>query len=151
MEVRSDAPVFASSEATIAAPADVAWDVLADLERWPEWNTDVQTVEVEGPIAPGTVFRWKAGAAKITSTLESVDRPHELGWTGRALGSRAVHVWSFEPLGEGTYVRTSESFSGWVPRLIRRRMTDMLQRSLDSGLLHLAEEAERRSAEPAPR
>jgi uncharacterized protein YndB with AHSA1/START domain len=145
MEVSREAPVFASSEATIFAPIEVVWDALAELERWPQWNPDVEAIEVDGPVAPGTVFRWKAGSARITSTLQSAERPSELGWTGKALGTRAVHLWRFEPQGESTFVRTEESFSGWAPRLIRGRMEKMLQESLDRGLRHLADEAERRA------
>jgi uncharacterized protein YndB with AHSA1/START domain len=146
MEVPSDAPVIASTEAEIGAPAEVVWDILADFESWPEWNRDVESLELEGPVAPGTVFRWKTGPSKITSKLESVDRPTELGWTGKTLGAKAVHVWSFESRGDATVVRTTESFEGLLPRLMRRRMQKMLDETLESGLRYLAAEATARSS-----
>jgi uncharacterized protein YndB with AHSA1/START domain len=145
MDVPRDAPVIASSEATIDAPAEIVWDVLADLEHWPEWNPNVKSVEVDGPVAPGTVFRWKAGPSKITSTLRSVERPSEIGWTGKTLGARAVHAWSFESRGDGTVVRTTESFEGLVPRVFRGRMKKMLMNTLGDDLRHLEAEAVRRA------
>jgi uncharacterized protein YndB with AHSA1/START domain len=146
MEVPRDAPVIASREAEIAAPPDVLWDVLADFERWPEWNPDVKSLELEGPVAAGSVFRWRTGPSRITSTLETVERPSELGWSGRTFGARAVHVWSFEPHGDGTLVHTTESFEGLLPRMMRKRMQAMLDEALESGLAHLAAEAARRSS-----
>ena len=146
MEVPRDAPVIASREAEIAAPPDVVWDTLADFERWPEWNPDVKSLELDGPVATGSVFRWKTGPSKITSTLEAVERPSELGWAGKTFGARAVHVWSFEPRGEGTLVRTTESFDGMLPRVMRKRMQAMLDETLEDGLSHLAAEAARRTS-----
>jgi uncharacterized protein YndB with AHSA1/START domain len=146
VEVNSDAPAFASAETVIAAPPQTVWDVLADLERWPEWNPDVRSVAVEGPVAPGTRFRWKAGPGTITSTLQQADRPLSIAWTGTTMGIRAMHAWRLEPRDGGTLARTEESFEGLLARLLRARMQRMLQRSLDSGLDHLKAEAERRAA-----
>jgi uncharacterized protein YndB with AHSA1/START domain len=146
MEIPRDAPVIASTEGEIAAPPEVVWDVLADFESWPKWNPDVNSIELEGPVAVGSVFRWKTGPSRITSTLEAVERPSELGWTGKTFGAKAVHVWSFEPRGDGTIVRTTESFEGMLPRLMRKRMQKVLDEALESGLSHLGTEATRRSA-----
>ena len=79
----------------MAAAPERVWDFLADLERWPSWNPDVDTVRLEGTVARGTVFRWKAGSARIVSTLQDVDRPSRLSWTGRTMGVGAIHVWHF--------------------------------------------------------
>ena len=38
--------------------------------QWPSWNPDVKSVTMEGPVQPGTVFRWKAGPSSLTSTLQ---------------------------------------------------------------------------------
>ena len=150
MEVPRDAPVISSSEREIAAPPEVVWDVLADFDRWPDWNPDVKSLELDGPVAVGSAFRWKTGPSRITSTLEAVERPSELGWTGKTFGARAVHVWSVEPHGGGTMVRTSESFEGFLPRLMRKRMQAMLNETLEDSLKHLAAEAKRRSSDSAP-
>ena len=61
------APVRASAEVEVAAPPEVVWALLSDFAGWPAWNPVVSDVEVDGPLAPGTVFRWKTGAATITS------------------------------------------------------------------------------------
>lgn len=146
MEIDRSAPVIAESRIEIAVRPDVVWEVLADFERWPEWNPDVKSMSLEGPVAEGTTFRWRAGPATITSTLRSVQPPREIGWTGKTLGIDALHVWRFDAGDGHTPAFTAESFAGWLPRLLRGPMRKQLQSTLDVGLSRLKAEAERRAA-----
>jgi uncharacterized protein YndB with AHSA1/START domain len=145
MQVDENAPAVASSEIEVAAPPEVVWDVIADFERWPSWNPDVKSLSMTGPVAEGTEFKWKAGPTTLKSTLQRVERPGLIGWTGKTFGINAIHVWRFEPRDGKTLVRTEESWDGPLPRLLRGRMQKMLQDGLDDGLPHLKAEAERRS------
>lgn len=147
MQINHNAPAVASSEIWVAAPPELVWDVVADFKRWPEWNSDVKSMSVDGPAAPGTTFTWRAGPGTLTSTVQKVDRPTAIGWTGTTMGIRAVHVWRFEPREHGTVVHTVESWDGLLARLLRGRMQRTLQRSLDDGLARLKVEAERRAAQ----
>lgn len=139
------ADVFATSEGMIGASVEVVWDLLADIESWPQWNPDIKTATLEGPLANGTVFRWKAGPGTITSRLRSVERPIRISWEGRTLGIDAEHTWELDNSGSGTIARTEESWRGLLPRLLRGPARRMLQRSLDASLEYLRVEAERRS------
>ena len=145
MDIDRNAPVIAESKIDIAAEPEVVWDALADFERWPAWNPEVKAMSIDGRVAEGTTFRWKAGPGTITSTLRSVDRPNEIGWTGKWLGIDAVHVWHLEGADGQTHLRTVESWAGWLSRLLRRPVRKQLQKSLDAGLPHLKAEAERRA------
>ncbi len=103
------------------------------------------SVDLRGPLAPGTEFRWKTGGTPITSTIGEAAPNRRLGWTGRApLGIRAVHTWSFEPEGRGTRVRTEESFEGLLPRLLPVSMARLLRSTLEKNVAALKAEAERR-------
>ncbi len=150
MDIDRNAPAFASAEAYVDAPSSLVWAVQTDLCAWPQWNADVTSVDVSGPLSPGTQFRWKAGGVPIASTLQVVDRERQIGWTGRApLGIRAVHTWTFESEGSGTRVRTEESFDGLLVRLFAGPMRRMLAASLNKGVAALKIEAERRAREGA--
>jgi hypothetical protein len=141
-----EAPLSAAAEAEIAAPVETTWDVLTDIERWPDWNPDVKSVELEGELRPGSVFRWKAGPGTITSTVERLERPNLIAWTGTTLGGlRAHHVWHLEERNGKTHVRTTESFLGLLARILRRPLRKTLERSLSDGVRHLRAEAERRA------
>lgn len=143
---RDEAPVSAAVEAEIAAPVETTWDVLTDVERWPAWNPDVKSVDLEGEVTTGSVFRWKAGPGTITSTVDRLERPNVIAWTGTTLGVlRAHHVWHLEERNGKTHVRTSESFLGLLARILRRPLRKTLERSLADGVRHLKAEAERQA------
>src|SRR5580765_6432769 len=135
-----DAPVRSKREVEIAAPPEVVWEVLTGFEQWPEWNPDVKSMSIDGPVAPGTEFRWKSGPGTIVSTLEQVDPPRYIRWRGRTLSIKAIHEWRFEPSNGGTHVETDESFRGSLQKT--------LDRSTESGLEQLKRESERRAATP---
>ena len=145
MDVNREAPALAHSEAVIAAEPEMVWDVLTAFENWPSWNPDVSSVALEGGLAEGTVFRWKAGRSKITSRLVKVERPRLLGWTGQTAGIKAVHVWQLSPVDGGTFARTEESWDGLLVRVLRGPLQKSLQKAMDEGLRHLKAEAERRA------
>ena len=94
---------------------------------------------------PGAEFRWKAGPGTIVSTLERVEQPSYISWRGRGLTIKAYHEWWLEPRDGGTHVRTEESFSGLLARLLRGMLEKTLDKTLIDGLVHLKHEAERRS------
>lgn len=135
--------VSGAAEIDVAAPVETVWRVLTDLERWPSWNPDVTSMSVDGPLAAGTVFRWKAGPGTIVSTIQRVDPLRVVAWSGKTLGVKATHVWYFEQVGETTHVRTEESLNGIVARVLRRSLQKTLDSALESGLSNLKAEAER--------
>lgn len=144
MDINKNAPAIAASEIEIDANPEIVWDVMAGIDRWPAWNPEIKSASLEGELAEGSRFRWKAGPGTIASTIQQVERPHTLAWMGKTLGIKAIHVWRLEPKNGKTIVRTEESWEGLLPRILRGRMQKMLQDSIDSGLRHLKAEAERR-------
>ena len=140
------ASIRSRREIDVAAPPDVVWEVLTDFDRWQEWSPEVKSMSFDGPLAPGAMFRWKAGPGTIVSTVEEIDRPRYIRWRGRTLSIAAVHEWRFEGRDGGTHVETDESFSGMLVRLLRGSLQKQLDRSLEDGLGHLKREAERRAA-----
>ena len=143
------APVVARSETEIVAAREVVWHVLTGIEQWPAWNPEVKSVAMKGGLRQGVQFRWRAGPGTITSTLEHVDEPRRIAWSGTSYGIEAMHVFALEARDGVTLVRTEESYDGLVARLFRVRLQKALESSLDTGLRHLKAEAERRTAHPA--
>ena len=101
-------------------------------------------MDLQGGIAEGTQFRWKAGPGTITSTIRRVEAPRLIAWTGKTLGINAMHEYHLEPRDGKTFVRTEESYEGLVARLLRRSLQKTLDTALEEGLRHLKAEAERR-------
>ena len=143
MEVDHNAPAVVRAETVVAEPPDAVWRLISDIDSWPAWNPDVRSARLEGELAPGSTFRWKAGPGTIVSTLRSVEPEREIGWSGRTMGIDALHVYRLEPVGDGTRVVSEESWAGLPVRLLRARMRRTLERSLRTGLEHLEAAARR--------
>ena len=149
MENRTFPAVTADAEALIRAPVATVWSVLTAIEDWPRWNDDVARVAITGPVEPGTAFRWKAGGMPIASVLTVVEPRKHIAWKGRALGIRAVHEWTLDVRDDGVLVRTTESFDGLLPRLLKGWTTNMLTATLNSSVAMLKKECERQAGEMA--
>lgn len=134
MTINELAPVKATREISIKTEAARVWAVLLDIDAWPTWNKAVSRARLEGPAAPGTVFRWKSGGSSIVSRLEQVEPPRAVCWSGRALGTAAIHVWTITPVDDGVVVTTSESLEGWLVRLFRIPFQRLLKRTLEDTL-----------------
>jgi hypothetical protein len=119
MEVNKSAPVVAAGEIEIAARREAVWDLLADIRGWPTWNPDVKAVSLDGDVAAGSEFRWKAGPGTITSRIQRLERPGLIGWTGRTFGIDVVHVYRLEQRDGNTLVTTEESYEGLIARVLR--------------------------------
>ena len=112
MAINANAPVISVGEVRVQAPPSVVWTVMSTIGEWPRWNPEISTAELDGPLAPGSTFRWRAGPGTITSVLREV-RPGELlEWTGRTFGVRAIHAWHVRADDDGTIVKTEESLGG---------------------------------------
>ncbi len=142
MEIDANAPALARDEILVDAPPERVWAIITDIDRWPDWQPGVSKARLEGPLAPGSVFRWRASGLSIRSTLREVAPPSRIGWEGKAPGTRAVHVWALTAQGAQTAVETEESFEGWLPRLMRRAMQRNLEKALRGGLESLKRRAE---------
>jgi len=100
--------------AEINAPAEKVWDILVDIESWPEWQGTTYLKPITPlPLREGSVFDVKLGPTKWNVTVTKADRPRELVWTGRASGFKAVHQWEFREHEGKTAAATREGISGW--------------------------------------
>jgi len=145
IKIDDNAPVIARGEIEIQADPDTIWDVLIDINNWPRWNPDIKSASLEGAVAEGSKFRWKARSISITSIFQEVDKPRLLGWTGKTMGIKAVHIWKLEPKEDTTIARTEESWEGPLTHVMKGSAQDMLQKSIDSGLQYLKQEIEKTS------
>jgi uncharacterized protein YndB with AHSA1/START domain len=134
MNIDTNAPVFARKEIIIHAPIEKVWQIQTDIENWNKWQPDITSAKLEGTLAAGTVFRWKAKGLNIVSTLHTVKPHQQIGWTGVSLGMFAIHNWTFEARGKTTFVVTEESLSGWLARLIKLFDPNFLEKSLEASL-----------------
>jgi uncharacterized protein YndB with AHSA1/START domain len=143
MDINTNAPVITRDEILISAPIQTIWDIQTNVDAWPTWQPDVETANSDGPLAPGSVFRWQTAGLDITSTVEEVDAPRRIAWGGPAQGIVAVHVWTLEEHRSGVLVRTEESWEGDPVNAQTEALQAALDGSLRAWLENLKREAER--------
>jgi len=134
MTINYNAPVTCNAEIFIPVPIDIVWDVQTNISEWSTWNKDVNHVQINESISIGSTFRWKAKGLKIISTFKEIKPQTDLTWTGRMLGIRAIHSWSFEKKEGGVLVKTEESFEGFIIKLMPFIFRKILRKSLQSSL-----------------
>jgi uncharacterized protein YndB with AHSA1/START domain len=144
-EIDPNAPVRNQSEIEIEASPEAVWAALTDFERWPSWNPEVKSISIDGPVQPGTVFRWKSGPGTIVSELQTVDPPHTISWTGKTMSIRAFHVWSLEPRDGKTIVKSDETFQGTLARIFRGPLQKAVDKAFDDSLPRFKAQVERGS------
>jgi len=140
------AAAYSQAQTPIAAKPGRVWGLLSDIDRWPTWNALVQSAVLSGPLHPGSIFKWKSKGITIVSTLQEVTPNERLAWSGKALGTDAIHVWELEPTDQGVILRTEESFGGWLPWLMPKAMQRTLDETLPAWLQAIKSEAERTPA-----
>lgn len=115
----------------IAASPQRVWDVLADVERWPDWTKSMTRVTLldPGPLTIGV--RARVEQPKLRPAILQVtvwDPPRLFIWENRLPGLRAIAAHRVEPHGAGARATLSVDFRGllgwpvgWlVGRLTRR-------------------------------
>ena len=143
MDINTAAPVITRDSILIHAPIDTIWGIQTDIAAWPSWQPEVDRAGVDGPLSVGSVFRWHTAGLDITSTVEEIDAPRRIAWSGPAQGIVAIHVWTFDPQDDGVLVRTEESWEG-DPVTIQ---VDVLQPALDASLRNWLLNLKRRAEE----
>ncbi|KDN81673.1 SRPBCC family protein [Kitasatospora cheerisanensis] len=149
-DVRIDesAPVVTRTEILIHAPLHTIWAIQTDVENWPAWQPNVESVrkDTPGSLRPGSAFRWSTEGLDITSTVRQVEPGRRLVWGGPAQGITAVHVWTFTPTRDGVLVHTEESWSGEPVTADREFLQAALDNSLHNWVANLKRQAEAQSA-----
>jgi len=85
----------------VARPPEDVYDFVADLERAPEWQSSLESVDLER----GVEVRTFAGHRReATFEVTEHERPDRFGIEARAGPVRAHAVVSFTPVQEGTRV-----------------------------------------------
>jgi uncharacterized protein YndB with AHSA1/START domain len=130
MNISANAPIAAAHEIEIGADTQAVWDALTQIDRWPEWNTDIPKAHLAGPLAVNTVFHWETAGLSIASTIGELIPGQRIGWSGDSGGILGIHVWTLWRTPDGTRVRTEESWEGELPGPI-----EAVQAALDASLV----------------
>lgn len=120
---------YYEATSTIAASQQAVWDVLADGEHWPSWDSGVDGVD--GRIALGEKVKVRSAAAPgraFAVKVTTFEAPTRLQFTGgMPLGLfRGVRTYDLSPNGSGTVTfRMREEYTGALLPMIWRSIPDL--------------------------
>ncbi len=134
--------VFSQKSILINASSDLIWPLITEIEKWPERYQHVSSAKLDKTFAVGKSFVWKSGGVKIVSTIQEIKDHSFILWTGKAFGTQATHSWALKKLDKQTLLETSESFDGWLVRLMPKTMQKMLDQTLEEWLVAIKRLAE---------
>jgi uncharacterized membrane protein len=122
-----------STSIDVQAPVDRVWEVLRDVERWPEWASTVTSVRRldDGPLAVGTRARIEQPRIPPTEYVVTELEPGQsFTWvaTGPGVRTTARHV--LEERDGRTRVTLAVEQAGLVGRLMGRFYRGLTDRYL---------------------
>jgi hypothetical protein len=138
--------VEARTSIEVAASPDQVWNVLVDVERWPEWTDSVTSVRPldAGPLEVGS--RVEISQPRIptaTYTVTALEPGRAFTWEQQQPGSRVAAHHECAPLPDGgTRVELKVVMSGvvgGVMGLLYRRLTERYLAMEAAGLKARAE------------
>jgi uncharacterized protein YndB with AHSA1/START domain len=60
-----------------AASPEAIWRLWSDVRTWPEWNADIERIEISGPFATGsTIAMTPAGQDTVELRITEASEPH---------------------------------------------------------------------------
>lgn len=137
-KINPEASIRDSQSIIILAPIEKVWGIIADINKWPEWNDEIKSVQFES-LKAGAAFKWEIGGANISSILRMVQEPETLSWTATTMGLKAIHVWNLEATDDNrTIVTANESLEGF-------RAIFYSHQKLHSTLIHWLESLKQRA------
>jgi len=119
----------------IAAPLAATWNVMTDLERWPEWTASVTRIErIDGaPLEVGTRVRiTQPGLPQAVWTITAWEPPFQFQWVAKGPGFTTIADHTLELTEDGCRAALSIRLEGpagglfgWMTRNLTQRYVTM--------------------------
>lgn len=133
---------IATASATSDAPASAFFERWADMETWPEWNTDTEWVHLDGSFAEGATGTLKPkGGPKVSFTVTRLTE-NEFVDVSRMPGGRITFAHRIDETREGTRISVTVSIDGPLGFVWRRVLGSDFRKTLQPDLDRLVATAE---------
>ncbi len=130
--------ILARATAMSTAPAAAFFDRWVDHSSWHEWDSDTESVAVNGPVRAGATGRFKPrGAPAVPFTVLVCERPREYTDVSRLLGARLTFQHLATPTDAGTALEANVTLEGPLAWLWSRIMGKSFAASVPAALERL--------------
>jgi len=141
--ININAPVKCSKKITVNASPEKIWQALTKIDQWGNWLTNIKKPKLNGELKVGATFIWTNGGVKIHSTIHAFEPYNNFGWTGKSLGTFAIHNWTIVKAKDQTEVIVNESMEGFLVDLFKKSFYKILDNGLQNWLVMLKNECEK--------
>lgn len=119
----------------IGAPPDVVWEVLADVEKWPEWTASMTRVELldDRPFGKGSRARIKQPKLPAATWRVTAFEPGKgFTWESNSPGATMIAAHTVEPLdGGGSLVVLAVEPQGLLAGIVGQVGKGLIQRYVE--------------------
>jgi hypothetical protein len=140
---------FVHNEIEVAALPEVVWDILQDVESWPEWYvgaTDIKLIDAKsGKLERDGAFTLHTMGMNFIARVREFVPPYRLATENRKLVIQGYHAWLIVPTESGCKLITDESFRGPLGLMQGTFIPNKLHRLHQIFLEELKKQAEARS------
>lgn len=134
---------IATVSAASSAPAQVFFEVWADMATWPEWNSDTEWVRLDGAFVEGATGRLKPSGGPSVPFVVSRLIPGSLFVdTSRLLGARLVFTHTVTTSAGLTQIEVRITLDGLLAPVWNRILGPGLRDSAEADLTALVSRAE---------
>jgi carbon monoxide dehydrogenase subunit G len=115
----------------VDAPPHRVWEVLSDIERWPDWTPTVTSVRRtnSGPMRIGAKARVRQPRLPAADwVVTALTEGRSFDWESRAPGVRVIARHAIEASGEGSRVTLTVQFSGLLGNVFGRATASLNRR-----------------------
>jgi uncharacterized membrane protein len=116
----------------VDAPSGAVWDVMADVERWPEVTESMTSVKrlEDAPLGVGTkVLVQQPKLKPVVYTVITYDEGRNFAWTANAVGVKTLAAHSVTPRADGkTTLALTLQLEGFLVPVARLYAGAMIQR-----------------------
>jgi uncharacterized protein YndB with AHSA1/START domain len=115
----------------IDASPERIWDVMMDVEKWPEWTPSMTSLKRldSGELREGSRVRIKQPKlAPATMTVTHLERDKTFTWETRAPGLVATATHTIIPRGSASAVVLKLVFDGLIGGILGRAMKNLNER-----------------------
>lgn len=111
--INENASIRDRQSVIINAPIDRVWQLLTNVNAWPNWNKEIKMATCEKVTVDGA-FEWQVRLSHFKSRFHVVDSPNTLSWTGKSKWVKSIFVWNLEASDSQTIVTVEESLEGFI-------------------------------------
>ena len=135
---------LAEAHVVSTAPPSAFFSRWGDMATWPEWNADLDWVQLDGPFVSGATGRLKpTGGPKVRFVVERLDPEREFVDVSRLVGARLTFAHLVERLpDEGCRVDVTVTIAGPLAWLWTKILGKGIAESVQPDLIRLAAVAE---------